>query len=173
MLKKSAYFLIPLAISACSATPVKKEAQFWQRANMSEAIYAQGPKAQQMLHRDISRCVVELRELERLGVLKNAIPVDVRGYTLDPDQVALYDWDTPERDKHLFAEHSDYTDFESCMGSKGWERIEHVPFDVGNKGRENYLRANVNYQDDDDWLAVKRTKSPTSNEAGDYGDLNN
>jgi len=120
--------------------------QFWQRVSVSEAIYQQGPKAQQMLNRDISRCVTELRELEGLGTIKNAIPADVNGRVLDPDEKMMADWDSPERDKHLYAEHSDYADFESCMAEKGWERVEHVPFDVARKGRENYLRAKADYK---------------------------
>ena len=98
-----------------------------------------------MLNRDISRCVVELRELERLGTLKDAIPTDLYGKTLDPNELALRDYDAPERDKHLFAEHSDYADFESCMFDKGWERVEHAPYDVARVGRQNYLRAHVDY----------------------------
>jgi hypothetical protein len=103
-------------------------AQYWQRFSVSESIYMRGPKAQQMLNRDIARCVVELRELERLGVLKNAIPTDPEGRVLDPDENALLDHDYPERDDNLFAEHENYHDFESCMQSKGWERVRQVPF---------------------------------------------
>lgn len=145
---KHSVSLASVLILAAACTPGKSlkdevGGQFWQRISVSEAVYQQGPKAQQILNRDISRCVTELRELERLGTLKNAIPTDIKGRTLDPDQKELADWDSPERDKHLFAEHSDYADFESCMADKGWERVEHTPFDVARKGRENYLRAHV------------------------------
>ncbi len=164
-----------IALTAC--TPGKSVddvgGQFWQRVSVSDAVYQQGPKAQQMLNRDISRCVFELRELERLGNIKNAIPTDVQGRVLDPDQRALENWDTPERDKHLFAEQSEYNDFESCMKAKGWERVEHVPFDVARKGRTNYLRANVNYDyapSDLDGVSVRET--PSTNEAGDFANLN-
>jgi len=161
-----------VTITAC--TPGKDVddigGQFWQRVHVSESIYMQGPKAQQMLNRDISRCVVDLRELERLGTLKDAIPTDFQGRTLNPDEQELYDWDTPERNKHLYAEHSDYTDFESCMEEKGWERVEHVPFDVGRKGRENYLRAHVDYEPEK--LERKSKRRSTSNDSGDYGELN-
>ena len=125
-----------------------KGGQFWQRTSASDALYLQGPKAQQMLHRDISRCVTELRELERLGVLKNAIPAHDTGHIMTDDEIMMADWDSPERDKHLFAEHSNYTDFESCMDTKGWERIEHVPYSTAQKGRNNYIKANVNYNED-------------------------
>ncbi|MCB9983316.1 MAG: hypothetical protein H6861_06550 [Rhodospirillales bacterium] len=163
-----------VTLTACAGKEIDDiGGQFWQRSSVSEAIYAQGPKAQQMLNRDISRCVVDLRELERLGTLKDAIPTDFQGRTLDPDEQELYDWDTPERNKHLYAEHSDYTDFESCMLEKGWERVEHAPFDVTRKGRENYLRAHVDYHDEvAEKMQKKSKRHPTSNDQGDYGDLN-
>ncbi|MCB1839868.1 MAG: hypothetical protein KDI61_06380, partial [Alphaproteobacteria bacterium] len=89
--------------------------QYWQRVSTSSAIFLRGPKAQQMLNRDIARCVVELRELERLGAVKNAIPEYADGLVLSEDEMRLAGWDTPERDEQLFAEHSDYQDFEGCM----------------------------------------------------------
>jgi len=167
-------FIAAIALSACSAGKEVGDigGQFWQRISVSDSIYAQGPKAQQMLNRDISRCVVELRELERLGTVKNAIPTDLRGRTLDPDELAMADWDAPERDKHLFAEHSDYADFESCMGDKGWERVEHAPFDVARKGRENYLRAHVDYDYTPQSLAKTAYSQQTTNNTGDFGNLN-
>ncbi len=168
-------FAAVIALTAC--TPGKSVddigGQFWQRVSVSESIYQQGPKAQQMLNRDISRCVVELRELERLGVVKNAIPADFQGRTLDPDELALHDHDTPERNKNLYAEHSDYSDFESCMAERGWERVEHLPFDVARKGRENYLKAHVDHEYDQENLEKKKLHSrPTSNDTGDFGNLN-
>lgn len=164
-----------LALTAC--TPAKSVndvgGQFWQRISVSEAVYQQGPKAQQMLNRDISRCVVELRELERLGTLKNAIPTDLRGRTLDPNEAEMADWDSPEKNKHLYAEHSDYTDFESCMGEKGWERVEHAPFDVARKGRVNYLKAHVDKDyNPAELVAKEHKKKQTTQDVGDYGDLN-
>ena len=118
-----------------------------------------------MLNRDIARCVVELRELERLGAVKDAIPAYAEGLVLSEDEAKLAGWDTPERDENLFAEHSDYQDFEGCMLSKGWERIKYVPFDVAKKSREDYLRAHIDYQ-----------KKYPDNEPGyryDYDHLNN
>ena len=165
-----------IAVTACSTGKDVNDigGQFWQRISVSDSIYQQGPKAQQMLNRDISRCVVELRELERLGTVKDAIPTDFQGRVLDPDEKALYDWDTPERDKHLYAEHSDYADFENCMLDKGWQRIEHVPYDTARKGRENYLKANVNvdYNPADSLMGERRSSRPTSNDEGDFGNLN-
>ncbi len=135
---------------ACeSSTPVSKydlltEPHFWQRAEATSAIYQRGPKAQQMLNRDISRCVTELRELERLGAIKHATPAAiVNGVVPDPNTPAgnMAQWDTPERDGYLRAEDLEYHDFETCMMSKGWERVEHVPYDIADEGRENYIEA--------------------------------
>ncbi len=164
--------LLIVPLTACTGNVINKlEGQYWQRTSVSEAAYIQGPKAQQMLSRDISRCVFELRELERLGMIKNAIPTDHHGRVLDPDELAMKDWDTPERDGHLLSEHGDYMDFETCMRDKGWERIEHVPYDVAEKGRENYVRTNIKYRD-----AVKAAdsdKTTVDGQSENIGKLNN
>lgn len=164
-----------LALTACVGdAPHLDNGQYWQRVNMSDAIYAQGPKAQQMLNRDISRCVTELRELERLGTIKNAIPTDFEGRVLDPDEKAMNDWDTPERDQHLLAEHGDYHDFESCMLDKGWERVKHVPYDVAERAEDNYYAANVRYSKPmrAEEEQESTTHTPNSNNSGDYGHFN-
>lgn len=165
-------FAALLTLSACGTAKVAGDVggQFWQRTASSDSLYMRGPKAQQILNRDISRCVVELRELERLGTLKNAIPTDLTGHVLTQDELEVADWDSPERDKHLFAEHSDYHDFETCMGSKGWERVEHVPYDTANKGRENYLAAHVDYGEEN--MPQKSKKRMSTQTHGDYGNLN-
>lgn len=144
-------------ISSCSAmiltaacTPGKHigniDGQYWQRINTSESIWLQGPKAQQSLNRDIARCVSELRELERLGAIKNGIPTDRNGRVLDPDQKELEKWDTPSHDESLLIEHGDYQDFEGCMLDKGWERVKFVGFKEDEASRQNYLRAHVDYE---------------------------
>ncbi|MBP7721469.1 MAG: hypothetical protein KA155_02930 [Alphaproteobacteria bacterium] len=143
-------FASVLALGACS-TPNVDNGQYWQRSSVSDAIYTEGPKAQQMLNRDISRCVVELRELEGLGSIKDAIPTDRHGKVLDPDEMdkdELADWDTPERDGHLLAEHTDYTDFESCMMAKGWERVKYVPYEVSTKAQRSWFQSHVDYGKD-------------------------
>lgn len=166
---------ITLASGAC--TPGKNindiEGQYWQRVHASEAIWLQGPKAQQTLNRNIARCVSELRELERLGAVKNAIPADYRGRVLDPDYKALEEWDTPERDNALFADHSNYQDFEGCMLDKGWERVMYVGFEESGESRRNYLRAHVDYE----YRSKRGNKKkdpfdrPNTN-TGPYGNLN-
>lgn len=150
--------LLALALTACSSGPRAnvKSGQYWQRVSASEAAWQQGPKVQQMLNRDIGRCVTELRELESIGAVKHAIPTDAHGRVLNPDELALYDWDTPERDGHLLAEHSNYHDFETCMLDKGWERVKYVPFDVARRAEENFYRANVKYKNPDERMAPRK-----------------
>lgn len=138
-----------LMLSACGSAVnerIKFGSQYWQRVSSSESIYMRGPKAQQILNRDIARCVTELRELERLGAVKNAIPTDISGRVLDPDETEMAGWDAPERDQHLFAEHSDYHDFEGCMLAKGWERVLFVPYDVSEEARDTYLDSHVDHR---------------------------
>lgn len=138
-------FLLSLSfsmLSACgTATRIDvTEGQYWQRASVAEAAYAQGPKAQQMLNMDIAACVSELRELERLGQLRNAIPANPHTHqVISKDELALETYEEPERQRYLLSEHGNYHDFETCMVAKGWERVKYVPFDVAHRARENYL----------------------------------
>ncbi len=141
-MKKSALFPVLLCgvvvagVTACS--PTLPDKHYWQRADTTSSIYTRGPKAQQMLHRDISRCVSEVRELERLGTIRFNIPAEsgaVRGDARDK----LAEWETPERDGYLRNEHMPFHDFESCMAYRGWERLEHVPYDVAERSRQVYI----------------------------------
>jgi hypothetical protein len=142
----SVFALSLLVLSACAGSAPKIDGgQYWQRVSVSEAVYMQGPKAQQMLNRDIGRCVTDLREQERLGLIKDAIPTDYSGRVLDPDENKVADWDTPEHDGTLLTEHTDYHDFEGCMLSKGWERIKAVPFEVAENARRNFYLAHIDY----------------------------
>ena len=138
-----------VGLAACASESIDRqslmdEAHFWERARVTETAYMEGPKVQQMLNRDIARCVTELRELERLGMIRHTTPADnyPDGSTPDPDtpEGALAQWDTPEHDGYLRAEHLPYHDFETCMQAKGWERLEYVPYDVANESRKNYIK---------------------------------
>jgi len=128
---------------AVNTHDLETESHFWQRANASDAIYQRGPKAQQMLHRDISRCVTELRELENLGSIRYNTPGNTNrdGSIPNPNspQGQLAQWDTPSRDGFLHYEHMPYHDFETCMTYRGWERLDHVPYDVAKESREVYI----------------------------------
>lgn len=159
-------------VAAC--TPVEKPdpaSQYWQRVSASELIYTRGPKAQQMLNRDIARCVTELRELERLGQLRNAIPTDPTGRVLDPDEKALYGYDSVDRDGYLLLEGGEYHDFETCMLAKGWERIKHVPYDVSEDSWKSYRKVHKDYED----LPEPETEVKPMTQRGpvQYGRLNN
>ena len=169
-LKRSCLIACSIAITALAACENKviREGQYWQRVSASEAAFIQGPKAQQMLNRDIANCVVELRELERLGSLRNAIPTDVNGRVLNPDEKEMQRWDTPERDGQLLAEHGNYHDFEGCMLSHGWERVLYVPYDIAEKARGDYLRAHKDYEYESRF--GERYKRKTTNEAAGYNE---
>ena len=141
-----------LSLAACSSTnnnavneAIQQRGQYWQRIKTSSALYMQGPKAQQMLNRDIARCVTELKELERLGQIKNAIPTYTdQNLVMTKDEAEMAGWDVPERDEYLLTEQTPYHDFESCMYVKGWERVRNVSYSIDAKSRETYLRNNVN-----------------------------
>lgn len=136
-----------LAVAAgCSSKPKIDDAQYWQRSNASEAAYINGPKAQQLLNRDIARCVTELRELERLGQLRNAIPTNTRGRILNPDEMELKSVDSPEREGYLFAEHKNYNDFESCMTHAGWERAKTLSYTAVERAKRNYYSNHVDFK---------------------------
>jgi hypothetical protein len=146
-----------LALSACSwsVDDYLDTSQYWQRSEASSATYTRGPKAQQMLKEDIANCVFEMRELERLGGVRESIPTDKDGRVLDPPELEaerkrieqeLEDWDTPERKGQLYAEHSDYHDFEGCMLAKGLERTKFVPYEVDKLSKDQYLASHIGYQ---------------------------
>ena len=175
ILSLSSLVLLGLSTACSHEPPPLEDGQYWQRINASESIYLQGPKAQQMLNRDIAQCVVELRELERLGQIKDAIPTDYEGRVLGRDERELLDWDQPERDKYLFMEHNDYHDFESCMLAKGWERVMYVPYRTAIEGQRAYYQNNIHTRENFEDVVEQKTK-PTpkrSNTNGPYSGLNN
>ena len=136
-----------LALSACDTVSDSyletKDGHYWQRTDASAAIYQRGPKAQQMLHRDIAKCVYQVRELQRLGAIRTATPgdVDINGKTPDASVAAgrLSSQDTPERDGYLNAEQTDFHDFETCMNGNGWDRVEYLPYNISVEARDNYI----------------------------------
>lgn len=105
-----------------------KNARYWQRIDTSDAIYQRGPKAQQMLFQDMAHCTAEVNELKRLGAIKNSVPSST--------------WDqTSPRIGYLKADTKDFTDFETCMTSKGWERVKSVNYETDQRARADYLEA--------------------------------
>ena len=138
---KSRFFILSLlsigTLTACGHYEKEvdmKDAKYWQRKNATSALYLRGPKAQQILHMNISECVSKLKELEKLGEIRKALPAEYA------DGGDLSRWDTPKRDGYLYAEHADYHDFETCMDSKGWERVEYLPYDEAAKARYDYQK---------------------------------
>ena len=146
-----------LTISACTQNKVGP-ADYWQRVDASSALYLQGPKAQQMLHQHIARCTAEIKELDRLGDVRRAIPSKYNsGNTLSNTSEAkanLDGWDSPDRDGYLLNEHKQFHDFETCMVSKGWERAEYLPYDDAARARQEYA----------DGITSKRGKNIVSKE---------
>lgn len=139
-----------LTLAACGTQVAKKDlhsAQYWQKSNISDAAYLQGPKVQEMLNRDIANCVASLKELERIGVIRNAIPADNMGRVLDRDEEQYMAYDTPDRFGGLNLETGDYHDFEGCMLTKGWERAQFLPYTVSARSRETYLKSVKQYDE--------------------------
>lgn len=79
-------------------------------------------------------------------------------------------WETPKRDGALRAEYLDYSDFETCMHSKGWERVQHLPYDVAERSRETYIKTIMHekYRTKTGERAIP--SSPTQDD--DFGHLN-
>jgi hypothetical protein len=125
-----------LVLSACADKPQStlERADYWQRASTTSALYQQGPKAQQQLHIDIATCTNEINEIRRLEQIRAAIPANQAG------DGTLQDWDTPNRDGALYAEHHQYHDFETCMQYKGWQRAAWLPYTEVDKANRDYIQ---------------------------------
>lgn len=155
-MKKALFTLLPLTalLLAGCGTGMKQEIEengrYWQRIDTTDAIYQQGPKAQQMLFQDIARCTSSINEMQRLGAIKNAVPAETfnaAGEKVDyaSAEGRLAKYDTPERDGYMRTEYYDYTDFEGCMTYKGWERTKYVNYQTSTKSRDVYLD-NLGYE---------------------------
>ena len=124
-----------LALTACESTePKQREADFWQRADIESAMYMRGPKAQHQLHKDISTCVSEVKELSRLGTIRDANPPT----GIEMQKNLARNWQSPKGDGPLHTEFRDFHDFESCMTYKGWERTIYVKPEVMERAKTNY-----------------------------------
>lgn len=163
--------LIPtlVVMSGCSNHPQLDNAQYWQRKNVSESVYLRGTKAQQILNQDIAACVTELKELERLGQIKDAIPTQY-GHVMAPHEIEMLENDSPERDGALFAEQTNYHDFNGCMRSKGWERTYKVSFDTMQRARETYEKNHILYKNQAERPAHDSNSDHNENES--YLNLN-
>lgn len=133
------------ALSACSSDKVEESSNYWQRTETQSALYMTGPKAQHTLHQDIANCVAQLKELQRLSSIRDAIPTDTGNRVPDynPSNSAVASADTPQRDGPLYAEYYDFVDFEGCMRTKGWERALVMTPRQSLDGRDNWVRSMV------------------------------
>lgn len=136
-----------IALSACG-TGMNKEIEdngrYWARKDTTDAIYQQGPKAQQMLFQDIANCTSSINELQRLGAIREAVPAetfDSNGNVIEPNSPKgrLAKWDSPSREGYMRTEYYDYSDFEGCMDFKGWERTKYNNYKSVEKARDTYL----------------------------------
>jgi hypothetical protein len=130
------------------------------------------------LHQDIARCVAQVNELEKLGSIREGVPADLE----KPEDSELAKWDTPQKDGYLGADHLDFVDFETCMRDGGWERVEHLPYDVADRARNTWIKTIIGDKDtDDDNGNVKASGSSGDYDGGlrsdrdrdPYKDLNN
>lgn len=128
-----------MTLSACAwQAPVGQA--YWQRINDSSAMWMTGPKAQQELDQNIAACVREVDELVEIGALRETLPPDTHSEyrrALDASgDLAFYD--TPTRYGDHMVSHTDFHDYESCMRSKGWERVRYVRYQTAVKSKETY-----------------------------------
>lgn len=130
------YFLLSiLALTACESTePTRLDSAYWQRSDIQSALYMRGPKAQHQLHKDIADCVSSVKELSRLGTIRDANPPS----GIEMNVGLAEEWQSPRGDGPLHAEYRDYHDFESCMEYKGWNRAEYVKPETMERARTNY-----------------------------------
>lgn len=123
MIFRNLIALLGLTLTLAACDTYRYGPQYWQRFSASEAVYQQGPKADQMLDRDIGRCVIELKELESLGLVKEPLMMDRDGRVLDPDEIKKEEKKLPKPHANISVTEYNFRDFPSCMKAKGWERV--------------------------------------------------
>lgn len=144
LLLLSAFSVLSLAACTDMNKELDENARYWQRKDTTDAIYQQGPKAQQMLFQDIANCTSAINELQRLGAIREAVPpetFDSNGNVIKPDSPdsRLANWESPKRNGYMRTEYYDYTDFEGCMDNKGWERVKYNNYKSVDKARDTYI----------------------------------
>lgn len=128
-----------VALAACSPLPPLAQA-YWQRVEDNSALYMTGPKAQQRLDDDIALCVHEVDELVEIDALRETLPPDTHSEyhkALNSSGDLAY-YDTPTRYGNKKVAHSDFHDYESCMRSRGWERVKFVRYQTMAKSNKTY-----------------------------------
>ena len=114
---------LSVLLAGCSTSmesKIAEDARYWQRKDTTDAIYQQGPKAQQMLFQDIAKCTSDVNELFRLNAVRKAVPPDNFDQNqgmidLDTAGNRLSKWATPERSGYMRTELYDYTDFRTTI----------------------------------------------------------
>lgn len=164
--------LCAASLTACAGTKqtsFEQEADFWERSDSVSLLYLRGAKAQHQLHKDISSCVTEVKELTRLGTINNARPPA----NIEMNSNLAKGWQSPSRDGALHAEYQDFHDFESCMNYKGWRRVSYVRPSQIEQARTNYkttiLGESVG-QHNDAKPAYTSNRSAHANASGDLND---
>jgi len=129
------------ALTGCLREPTLAQV-YWQRVDGESGLYMKGPKAQQILDENISHCVVEIEELVKLEAIRGTTPPDTHNEYHEALKKSgdLDYYDTPRRLGDMTVAHTDYYDFESCMRSKGWERVKYLQYDVELDSRQNYKK---------------------------------
>lgn len=134
--------LLGLGIGLLGACTYQRAPQtaYWQRIDTHSALYLTGPKAQQQLEQEIATCVREVDELVRLRALRETTPPNTHHPYHDALSRSgdLAAFETPKHIRNLHVDHSDYYDFESCMRSKGWERVKAVRYQADARAQQNY-----------------------------------
>lgn len=128
-------------LASCQYPQKPISTAYWQRIETHSALYLTGPKMQQTLDQDIATCVREVDELVRLRALRETTPPNTHHeyhHALE-ESGDLAVFETPEYKGDLHVDHSDYYDFESCMRSKGWERIRALRYGPGAQAHQNYV----------------------------------
>lgn len=158
-------------LSACSTyhSPqnIRMNGDYWQRKDGSSALYLTGPKAQHTLNKDIASCVTQVRELSRLGSIREATP---------PNDIAMTGamksyWDTPQRDGPNHTEYLEFHDFEGCMDYYGWQRVDYITPQRATQASYNYMDTILGFDTPELWSSQQQhNKTPLGNNNNHFND---
>ncbi len=146
-----AILLCAALLSACASQPprpakLKPDAYYWQRVDAASSALMQGPKAQQMLERDMANCALEIRELEKLAAIRH-IPPKQRKYERRPTRKQSEIARTADKthtDPVVRAPYLPYHDFQACMNYKGWELLEEDKYEIAEEDAQDYADRIIN-----------------------------
>ena len=159
-----------ILVAGCTPKKKKMADAYWQRVEAQSALYLRGPKAQQQLEENIASCVRQVDELVELDALRETTPPDTRSayHTALKASGDLDYFETPTRYKDMMVSHSDFHDFESCMRSKGWERVKYVRYQQATSAvRAHKMTDNIRKYGISTYKEVK-----TEEQVGDFEKLN-